>query len=318
MQMPASTRRFRRLTFRSTTRSRRCGIYSGGKSNRSRGKCHSWSGLATTTCSMTVCMPETHGDSPAFWLRGGERVKLPKVHVVWVGFAHCETDSVALGRCGILHALDDAGGGVRRHRKLLVLVRRGRHSHSIHVIGAQLPPCDVCHSSAADEAACIVNRALSGARYRNLRRQARLTSLLSTIARHNGNGLNRISLVLTRIAETSVLLSCTLQPESSFAYCLTSTPDPCSGWPALRMMLDLAYVSTRHAQVPWVVLTVHRPLYSADAAEFEAHSPGGALQVSRGCCADGICAVRLEPAGLFLRRSFGVWREVHHLKASFR
>ena len=43
---------------------------------------------------------------------------------------------------------------------------------------------------------------------------------------------------------------------------------------------DLAAANGNRARVPWVVLAVHRPMYSSDADGWNAHSPGCALQTS--------------------------------------
>jgi hypothetical protein len=44
---------------------------------------------------------------------------------------------------------------------------------------------------------------------------------------------------------------------------------------ALWLDADLAAVD--RAVTPWIILSLHRPVYSADASEYDSHSPGGAL-----------------------------------------
>jgi hypothetical protein len=44
---------------------------------------------------------------------------------------------------------------------------------------------------------------------------------------------------------------------------------------ALWLDADLAAVD--RSVTPWVILSLHRPVYSADASEYDSHSPGGAL-----------------------------------------
>jgi hypothetical protein len=46
------------------------------------------------------------------------------------------------------------------------------------------------------------------------------------------------------------------------------------------LVQDLAAADANRANVPWIILTGHRPMYCTDESELDQHMPGGYFQVT--------------------------------------